>query len=279
MGEAAADICVASLRVGSSILVSVALSLTFQELVREGRLEPVEGWDFSWLDERATEERPSWGYARMIVQRLASANAALDIQTGGGEVLAEVLAKVRNHPGTVAATESWKPNLAVARRLLGPFNATVLECADDADLPFPDESFDLVISRHPTVVLWNEIARVLRPSGTYLSQQIGPGSNRELTDFMMGPQPISQLRSTERAARDAEAAGLDVVDLRQEALRIAFNDVAAVIYFLRKVVWTVPGFTVEGYRDQLARLHARIESEGPFIAYSQRFLVEAHKLT
>jgi hypothetical protein len=70
-----------------------------------------------------------------------------------------------------------------------------------------------------------------------------------------------------------------VVDLRQEALRIAFNDVAAVIYFLRKVVWTVPGFTVEGYRDQLARLHARIESEGPFIAYSQRFLVEAHKLT
>ena len=238
---------------------------------------PVEGWDFSWLDGRATEERPSWGYARMLVPRLARANAALDIQTGGGEVFAEVLAKVPNPPDTLAATESWKPNLAIARRHLSPFNASVFECADDADLPFPDGSFDLIVSRHPTVVLWNEIARVLRPGGIYISQQIGPGSIRELRDFMMGPQPVSRRRSSERVTRDAEAAGLDVVDLRQEALRVAFNDVASVIYFLRKVVWTVPGFTVEGYRDQLASLHAQIESEGTFIAHSQRLLVEAHK--
>jgi SAM-dependent methyltransferase len=229
------------------------------------------------MDGRAIEERPSWGYARMLVPRLAGANAALDIQTGGGEVLADVLAQVPNLPGTLAATESWKPNLGIARRRLRLFNVTVLECADNTDLPFPDGSFDLVISRHPTVVLWNEIARVLRPGGIYFSQQIGSGSIRELKDFMMGPQPVSQRRSSERAAKDAEDAGLVVVDLRQEALRVEFNDVASVVYFLRKVVWTVPDFTVEGYRDELASLHAQIESEGHFIAHSQRLLVEAHK--
>ena len=49
---------------------------------------PVEGWNFSWLDGRATEQRPSWGYQRLLGAKLAAAGAALDIQTGGGEVLA-----------------------------------------------------------------------------------------------------------------------------------------------------------------------------------------------
>jgi hypothetical protein len=45
------------------------------------------------------------------------------------------------------------------------------------------------------------------------------------------------------AVAGAEAAGLEVVDLRQEALRMEFHDIAAVVAFLRKVIWTVPGFT------------------------------------
>jgi hypothetical protein len=40
----------------------------------------------------------------------------------------------------------------------------------------------------------------------------------------------------------------------------------------------VPGFTVDGYRDRLALLHERIESEGPFVSHAQRFLIEARKL-
>lgn len=46
---------------------------------------------------------------------------------------------------------------------------------DDAALPFPAQSFDLVVSRHPTIVLWTEIAPVLQPGGMYLSQQVGAG--------------------------------------------------------------------------------------------------------
>jgi SAM-dependent methyltransferase len=208
---------------------------------------------------------------------MTNADAVLDIQTGGGEVLAEVLSKVAHTPSTLAATESWRPNLAIARNRLNPLNVSVVEASNDADLPFADCSFDLVVSRHPTVVLWNEIARVLQPGGAYLSQQIGAGSNRELTDLMLGPRPVSQRRSREQATREAEAAGLIVDDLRQQALRVTFNDVAAVIYFLRKVIWTVPGFTVEGYRDKLEHLHTRIEREGPFVTHAQRLLVKAHK--
>ena len=61
---------------------------SFDEIVEEAAEVSVEGWDFSWLEGRATEERPSWGYQRLLSHRLATATAALDIQTGGGEVLA-----------------------------------------------------------------------------------------------------------------------------------------------------------------------------------------------
>lgn len=39
----------------------------------------------------------------------------------------------------------------------------------------------------------------------------------------------------------------------------------------------VPGFTVDAHRDRLRALHDRIEAEGPFVAHSTRFLIEARK--
>ena len=245
----------------------------FDELVAEAAAAPVEGWDFSWFEGRATEERPPWGYARLMGERMAAAEAALDIETGGGEVLATVA----RPPALVVATEGWWPNVQVARSRLQPLGARVVAAADSPTLPFADASFDLVVSRHPVVVLWAEIARVLRPGGTYLSQQIGPGTNRELTDFFMGPRPVNEGRSAASARRAAESAGLEVVDLRECALRVAFFDVGAVVHFLRKVRWTVPDFTPEAYDAQLRRLHEGIEREGPFVCTAQRLLVEARR--
>ena len=201
------------------------------------------------------------------------ATTMLDMGTGGGELLAAI----RPRPARTVATESWPPNVEIARRNLAPLGATVVTVDDDADLPFPADSFDLVVSRHPVETRWDEIARVLTPGGTFLSQMVGAGSVRELTDAMMGPQVPSQARSPRRAADQAEAAGLAVLDLRTAALEMRFYDVAAVIVFLRKVIWTVPGFTVDRYRPQLAGLHRRIQADGSFTAHSQRFLIEARK--
>ena len=66
----------------------------FDDLVTEADAVDVSGWDFSWLDGRATEQRPSWGYQRRLGDRLAAVDAALDIQTGGGEVLAGATALI-----------------------------------------------------------------------------------------------------------------------------------------------------------------------------------------
>jgi SAM-dependent methyltransferase len=251
----------------------VTADAPFDELVAEGDAVAVEGWNFSWFDGRATEARPPWGYSRLLGERMSRSHAALDIQTGGGEVLAGI----PRAPELLAATESWPPNVALARRNLAALGARVVEVDDLADLPFPTAQFDIVTSRHPTTTLWNEIARVLQPGGSYLSQQVGAGSNRELTDAMMGPQPVDQGRSAMRAVADAEAAGLVVEDLRECTLPVVFLDIGAVVYFLRKVLWTVPGFTSEAYRDQLAEVHDQITADGQFVCHSQRFLIEARR--
>jgi SAM-dependent methyltransferase len=250
---------------------------SFTDLVAEGAAVPVEGWDFSWFEGRATEERPSWGYARMMAARMTGARAALDIQTGGGEVLATALTGPAQPPPLLAATESWPPNLAIAAARLRPLGGRVVQAADDGGLPFAAGTFDLVVSRHPVDTVWPEVARVLRPGGHYFSQQVGAGSNRELIEFMMGPGSASPARHQRRAVALAQAAGLIVTDLREQALRVVFNDVGAVVYFLRKVLWTVPGFTVEGYLEPLRRMHDQIQADGTFVAHAQRFLIEARK--
>ncbi|MFI9807195.1 methyltransferase domain-containing protein [Streptomyces sp. NPDC052301] len=253
---------------------------SFEELVAEGVAVPTEGWDFSWFEGRATEARPSWGYARSAGQRLAGAEAALDIQTGGGEVLDFALGTAEPaRPGLVAATEGWPPNVAKATALLRPRGVVVVAAADDAALPFADEAFDLVLSRHPVRPHWDEIARVLRPGGTYFAQHVGPASVFELVEFFLGPQPeeVRSARDPERERADAEAAGLEVAGLRAERLRMEFHDVAAVVHFLRKVVWMVPGFTAEAYRPRLRALHEQIERQGPFVAHSARHLLDVRK--
>ncbi|MFL6064395.1 MAG: class I SAM-dependent methyltransferase [Friedmanniella sp.] len=248
------------------------MSSGFEKLVTEAESADVSGWDFSWLDGRATEQRPSWGYQRLLSARLGTVAAALDIQTGGGEVLAAA----ERFPPTMAATESWPPNVALATQRLHPLGVVVVADPDEPPLPFADSSFDLVTSRHPVTVWWDEIARVLRPGGTYLAQHVGPESLRELYEFFLGPQPSApHRRHPEQESRGAEAAGLEINTLRTERLRVEFFDIGAVIYFLRKVIWIVPGFTVERYRGQLRDLHEQISRDGTFVAHSSRTLIEA----
>lgn len=250
---------------------------SFEDLLAEGEAVPTEGWDFSWFAGRATEARPSWGYATSLATRLPHTRDLLDIDTGGGEVLAFALDHADGRPRRTVATEAWPPNARKAAALLAPRHATVVQA--QAPYPFRPASFDLITSRHPVTPHWPELARLLTPGGTYFAQHVGYRSAFELVEWFLGPQPpdVSHDRhpETERAA--AENAGLDVVGLRAERLRMEFHDIAAVVHFLRKVVWMVPGFTVARHRPQLLRLHERIEADGPFVAHSSRHLIEARR--
>jgi SAM-dependent methyltransferase len=247
---------------------------SFDDLVNEAEAADVAGWGFGWLEGRATEERPPWGYARSQARRLATARAALDIDTGGGEVLAEAATL----PSRMCVTESWPPNAALARETLASRGVEVYEADAGGVLPFPDHSFDLVTSRHPVEPSWAEIRRVLEPGGTYFAQHVGPASAFELIEFFLEALPGQrQERDPGRERAAAERAGLAVTDLRIARCRMEFLDVGAVVWILRKCIWWVPDFSVARYHDKLVELDVRIRRQGAFVAHSTRHLIVARR--
>jgi len=246
---------------------------TYDELVAEAVTADVTGWGFDWLQGRATEDRPPWRYSRLLAERLAAVGSALDIDTGGGEVVAEA----PRLPPRMAVSEGWPPNAERARALLGPRGVQVIE-ADSASLPFPDASFELVTSRHPVRPAWAEIARVLMPGGRYVAQHVGPASAFELIEFFIGPLHAEREgRRPDREAEAAEQAGLAVQSVRTATCRMEFYDVGAVIWTLRKCVWWVPDFSVTTYADRLRALDSQLRAGEPFVAHSTRHLIEARR--
>jgi SAM-dependent methyltransferase len=180
------------------------MAASFEELIAEARAAPIEGWDFSWLAGRATEERPSWRYSKIVAERINSASTMLDLQSGGGEMLTNL----PHLPRLLVGTESYGPNVVIAKRVLGAGGAYIVATQDDR-LPFVSDAFDLVTSRHPVATWWHEIARVLRPGGTYLSQQVGPNSVRELSEYMLSPLRPGSTRERQLARSAAQNEGLE----------------------------------------------------------------------
>ncbi|HZZ97664.1 MAG TPA: methyltransferase domain-containing protein [Jatrophihabitantaceae bacterium] len=246
----------------------------FAELVAEATAADVTGWGFDWLNGRASEERPPWRYAKLLAEWLAQVECALDIDTGGGEVLAEALVL----PPRMVVTEGWPPNAQRARAVLGPRGVLVTETVPDAPLPFPDKSFQLVTARHPVRPDWKEIHRVLEPGGNYVAQHVGPGSAFELIEHFLGPLPEARNgRNPRRECAAAQNAGLVVTKLLAARCRMEFFDVGAVVWILRRCVWWVPDFTVEKYIDKLTELDRQMRRGEPFIAHSTRHLIQAQR--
>ncbi|KAB7755542.1 class I SAM-dependent methyltransferase [Mycolicibacterium mucogenicum] len=247
---------------------------SFADLVHEAETADVTGWGFGWLAGRAVEERPPWSYVQLLARRFENARAALDLDTGGGEVIDEMPVL----PPRLVVTESWPPNARAARERLSPRGVQVVETAATGRLPFDDGSFDLVTSRHPVAPNWSEIARVLHPGGHYFAQHVGPASAFELIEYFLGPLPVERRQRDPHHEADAAVhAGLAVTDLREARCRMEFYDVGAVVWILRKCPWWVPGFSVERYREQLVELDRRMRDGTPFVAHSTRHLIEARR--
>ena len=245
---------------------------TFAELLRDAAAAPVDGWDFSWLDGRAIEEHPSWRYFDLVADHAARATHLLDIETGTGNLLADLPVL----PPVAVGTDAHPPSIERAAPRLRARGAHLVQTASaDLRLPIRSGSMDLVVSRHPIDTDWSEVARVLSPGGRYVSQQIGPDSLRDLSERFLGPRPAGSARDPERARRSAEDAGLVVERLEAERPRTVFYDIGAVVYFLRLVVWIVPGFAVDRHREQLRRLHDHITEHGAYETTASRYLIIA----
>ncbi|WP_067508151.1 class I SAM-dependent methyltransferase [Actinoplanes sp. TFC3] len=237
----------------------------YEQLVAEAVGVSITGWEFAWLDGRAVGSYPSWAFPELARPLLRRAYSLLDLDTGGGELLAE-LAPL---PPLTVAVESWAPNVPVARDRLTPFGVSVV-----TELPGGEDVFDVVLSRHGRLPA-EDLARLLKPGGTLLSQQVGSDDLADLNEVLGAPPPYPRAWTAETATAALRTAGLSVTEVREERIPLTFHDIGAVIYQLRAVPWQIRDFSVEKYDRALRRLHAIINTQGHFTATAHRFLVEA----
>src|SRR6266516_6320358 len=65
--------------------------VSFETRVEEALSRPFEGWDFSWLRDRAPISRSlPWRYPELVSETAAGAERMLDMGTGGGETLLQI---------------------------------------------------------------------------------------------------------------------------------------------------------------------------------------------
>lgn len=248
--------------------VSDSSQADVDRLVTEAAAVPLSGWDFSRLKGRVRSEPLPWDYVALARAAAHRAERVLDIDTGGGEVLATLGARA----GSVAV-EPYPPNVPVARAHLQPYGIDVRARTGDR-LPVEDAGFDLVLNRHgaldPT-----EIARVLRPGGSVWTQQVGADNDAELNAAFAAAPPTDGLPSAAAGAALLRASGLDVVRADEAWPRSAYLDVGAVVLQLRAVSWQVPDFDVDRHRHQLVEIDRTIRATGAFTVSSHRLLFHA----
>lgn len=240
--------------------------------LEEAEREPFSGWDFSSLAGCMVEDTLPWDYEAVVRQELPRADALLDMDTGGGEKLVAW----KPLPPYTVATEGYQPNLPIARARLEPLGVHVYEVDATEPLPFPADAFNLITNRHGTYTP-AEIVRVLRPGGTFITQQVGSGNLRDLNERLGASNNSSAEWTIHRAQRELEEAGL-VITTADEAFPVTrFHDLEAIVYFLKAVPWQVPDFTVPRYFDRLRMLGREIDSHGWTEFTAHRFVLVGHK--
>jgi SAM-dependent methyltransferase len=244
----------------------------FDTLVNEALHAAFSGWDFSYIEpQRWRVAGPSWDYPAQARAALATARSALDLGTGGGEMLASLAP----FPPRMVATEGWDENAPVAARRLLPLGVPVIRCESQDPAPFRDAAFDLIVDRHKGYNA-REVKRLLTPGGRFITQQVGGRNNAELNEILECPIPFEFAYWTpEYAVAALEAAGMTIERVEEEMAETHVTDIGAVVYYLRVINWQIADFTPEGYRDRMLALHQRMEREGGLWIHDHRFFIVA----
>lgn len=240
----------------------------------EERIAHIHGWDFSHIEGRYTEQDDlPWDYRERILHHLKPEMKLLDIDTGGGEFLCSL-----NHPyENTAATEGYPPNVALCKETLLPLGIDFRPGDGRGQLPFEDGSFDMVINRHGDFSP-EDIYRLLKPGGLFLTQQVGAENDRELVELLCGktelPFPEQYLSI---ASRKFRKAGFEILESNECFRPIRFYDVGALVWFARIIQWEFPAFAVDTHAEQLLNAQRILEETGCIEGRIHRFLLVAKK--
>lgn len=241
---------------------------------QEEEIAHIHGWDFSHIHGRYEEENDlPWDYEKIVREYLTPDSQMMDFDTGGGEFLLSL-----GHPyHNTSATEGYAPNVALCQERLEPLGIHFKACEDCENIPFGDDSFDIMINRHGDFSP-AEIHRLLRSDGIFVTEQVGGDNDRDLVEMVLPDteKPFPELYLATQRQR-FEEAGFQIICAEEAYRPIRFYDVGAFVWFAHIIEWEFPGFSVEKCFDQLLQMQEIIDRDGYVEGTIHRYLIVAKK--
>lgn len=234
----------------------------------------IHGWDFSHIHGRYKEEMDlPWDYKEIIKQYLHDDMNILDYDTGGGEFLLSL-----KHPfHKTAATEGYQPNVELCKNILLPLGINFKKCNDPANIPFENESFDMIINRHGSFDA-KELHRLLKMGGIFITQQVGEDNDRDLVEMVLPntekPFPHMNLKEQKKIFEDE---GFHILRGEEAYRPIKFYDVGAFVWFAHIIEWEFPEFSVDRCFERLVEMQKVIDKRGSIEGMIHRYLIVAKK--
>lgn len=246
---------------------------SFDELIQEGLSLPFSGWDFSILSGRWNTQEPSWDYRPLARSRMHGITSMLDQDTGGGEILSSLAP----FPKNTWASENYQPNIRVAKERLEPLGVQVISDYTISSIPLPNASLDLVLNRHGGYDE-NELIRLLRPGGVFLTQQVGGQNCIHLNELLQDRVEFMYSYWTKDCiTQRLQGSGFELSIVDEDFPDAEFADIGALVFYLRIISWQISDFDVNKYYDKLFSIHQNILDYGPLKVHDHRILVEARK--
>jgi len=229
-----------------------------------------EGWDFSYTKNRVKQSYPDFDYIEKA-KRLIKDKIILDMGTGGGELFSEIAPIAKK----AYATETYKPNIEIAKKNLKKFGVEVFGIHSQNKLPFEDRFFDVVLNKHEYFNS-SEVFRVLKKGGIFLTQQVGGDDLSDLHDFFdsQSKHPYWNLIF---ASEKIKKAGFEILEEKNWIGKTEFLDVGALVYTLKAIPWIIDGFSVDTHYNYLKRLQKKLDGGKKLIFTRTRFLIMARK--
>lgn len=239
---------------------------------KEGK-NAFEGWDFSHLENRWEEESLPWSYKNILKKYLNSDYKLLDMGTGGGEFLLSL-----NHPhNNTCVTEKWEPNVKLCKRKLEPLGIEVKQVFDDSELPFEENAFDMIINRHESFDI-KEVKRILKPSGIFITQQVGGKNNERLSETLIKNfKPLFSDNTLDNYLKEIEKNFFEILHAEEFFPYLRFKDIGALVYFANIIKWEFPNFSVDNCYNELCKLQEELNFKGYIESTEHRFIIVCRK--
>ncbi|MFE7083485.1 methyltransferase domain-containing protein [Priestia megaterium] len=230
-----------------------------------------EGWDFSYIDDSWENETLPWDYTEIINRYLSSDLELLDMGTGGGEFLLSL-----NHPyEKTSVTEGWQPNIELLKMKLVPLGIKLAPIGDDDIIHYVDNSFDIIINRHESFNI-EEIKRVLKLNGVFITQQVGGKNGNRLSNMLIPSfQPKYATLNLKNMLRDLKECNFEIMFADESFPYQKFFNMKALIYYAKVIEWEFPGFNVRDNFNQLLDVYKELVRKGYVLNYEHRFIIVA----